>query len=113
MIQTSAEHLFGVLNPGDCTPQWNPQCALNEVCMYMSCNCIRNIMHLLQTTMTFHCMLKFHLLVVGFLWYLGLLNCSLNFKQVAKDSVEMAPCIDIKESKIVVLQRALLVEYLL
>ncbi len=32
MVQTSAEHLFGVLYPGDCTPQWNPQCGLNQVC---------------------------------------------------------------------------------
>ena len=33
VIQTSARNVFNVLYPGDESPEWNPQCGLNQVCV--------------------------------------------------------------------------------
>ena len=33
MLLCPAQHLCSVLYPGDNTPDWNPQCALNQVCI--------------------------------------------------------------------------------
>ena len=42
VIQTSARNVFNVLYPGDETPEWNPQCGLNQVCTYVhSCVHVR------------------------------------------------------------------------
>ena len=30
-METSTRHLWGILYPGNQTPDWSPQCALNEV----------------------------------------------------------------------------------
>lgn len=30
VVHTSARKLFNILYPGDCTPEWNPQCGLNQ-----------------------------------------------------------------------------------
>ena len=31
IVSTSAHHLWNIIYPGDKTPEWNQQCALNEV----------------------------------------------------------------------------------